>query len=70
MKLETLKRRLEEFGFTFETGRFETERGAFAVKLTGAVDKWAFIGFCTKYQIEGIREGRDFFCYYLPAANV
>lgn len=70
MKLETLKRRLQEYGFTFEAGIFETERGAFAVKLTGAVDKWAFIAFCRVYQIEGIRKGCDFFCYYLPAANV
>lgn len=64
IKLETLKRRLEEWGYQFEIGSFKTERGNFAVKMQKS-DMFNFLNFCRIYQIQGIREGNNFYCYYI-----
>lgn len=63
IKLETLTKRLEENGYTFEVGEFQTTRGVFAIKLPLS-DVYQFLMFCAKYQVQGIRESNTLYCFY------
>ena len=67
VRLDNLEKRLNEWGYQFEVGKFKTERGVFAVKMPKS-DTLDFLNFCRIYQITGIREGNSFYCYYLSSS--